>query len=761
MLARAGWRNGISGFLALGLVAGLGAGFGATALAGARRADTAAARLQQATLAPDHFPDASALDDAAIAQIDVAPGVDAVARFQFTPVAPAGRSGSTAALVARDPAFLTRVYRPLVLRGRLPRPDASDEVIVNEVLARRAHLAPGDRIPLRSGYGGEQSLGRATVVAVGRGIFDVGANAGRESLLLPYPFLAAHRDRMNLDAPANALLRTAPGTTDAELTRTVRRAVGHPVDLQSAAPGTTAIDRQLAVQSIGLAALGLVALLATFAAALQFLSRRYDRPFADLPGLVAMGFPPRGRVALGALLAVPSALVACAVAALTATLASPLIPTGFARSVDPTRGIHPDVTVLTAAGVLLVLTFVGGGALTAWRHRPAHDRPVLAHDLPIARRLAPGPRLGLRAALAPARAPDGPAARGALITSALAVVVVVAVLAFGASLTHLLDDPSDYGWSFDAAISGGDRTLRDLRPVVAGLDSDRHVARSGLGAVVLLRVNGVGTEGYAFDTRARSMHPSLRAGRAPETGSEVALGRDLAGRLDVGVGDAVTLRGGSGRARVRVVGIATYPELGNLADLASAVSLPLGTARRIGAVEEGGFAVVRLAPGARPSDLRRHTTDEIGEVVTPGRPPRVRNLEQVGGLPGALALFLVALGLLAIAHGLWRTIRGRRREFAVLAATGMRPRDLRSVVRWQAVAVTALALVIGIPLGILLGRAAWTAVADATGVVDRTVVPVGGVALVALGTVLVGLLAGAVAGRAATRIRPAGALRAE
>lgn len=761
MLARAGWRNGISGFLALGLVAGLGAGFAATALAGARRADTAYARLETATRAPDHYLDGTALDDAAVARINRAPGVEGAARFRYTPVAAAGLGGPVAGFVAVDPQFLTRVYRPLAIRGRLPRRGAPDEVLANEFLARRAHLDPGDRVRLHAGGGDGPDLGPVTVVGISRGTFDFGPGVDQPGLLLPYAFGRAHAPVLDGGAPANGVLRTEAGVRGTRLVRNLRDAVGRPVTVRSAAPDTAAVDRQLAVQSIGLAALGLVALLATVAAAFQFLGRRYDRPLADLPELTAMGFPPRGRIALGAVLAVPSALVAMAVSALTATLASPLIPTGFARSVDPIRGIHPDHAVMLAVAGALAATLVGGGAFIAWRHRAHLDRPILAHDLRFARHLTPGPRLGLRAALAPARAPDGAAARGALVTTALAVVVLVGVLAFSASLTHLLDDPADYGWRFDAAISGGDRALRDLRPVVAGLATDPDVTGSGLGAVVLLRVDGRDAEGYALDRRARSMHPSLRAGRAPATGDEVALGRDLAARLHVDLGDMVTLRGATGRARVRVVGIATYPELGNLADLASALSLPLGAARRIGAVEEGGFALVRLAHGARATDLRRHTTPDVGEVVAAGRPPRVRNLEQVGGLPRVLAAFLVGLGLLAIAHGLWRTIRGRRREFAVLASMGLRPRELRSVVRWQAVTVALLALAAGIPLGILVGRSAWTAVADATGVVDRTIVPVPAVLGVAVGTTLVALLAGAVAGRAVTRIRPASVLRAE
>ena len=428
---------------------------------------------------------------------------------------------------------------------------------------------------------------------------------------------------LDLGAPPGALLRTVPGVTDAILARNLRAAaVGRAVAVQSAATDATAVERQLAVQSVGLTALGAVALLATLAAVLQLLSRRYDAPLADLPTVVAMGFRPRRRLALGAHLAVPTTIVAATVTAIVATLASPLVPTGFARAVDPARGIHPDLEVLGAVAGLMVVTVLAGGVLIARRHVPRDVWRPVAHDLRFARGLAPGPRLGLRAALAPARAPDGAAARGALLTTALAVTVVVGVLTFGSSLIHLLHDPTAYGWTFDAAISGGDRRLSDLRPVLTGLATDPHVTRAGAGAVVTLRVDGRPAEGYALDGRARSMHPSLRAGRAPETDSEVTLGRDLAARVHAGVGDAVTLRGESGRARVRVVGIATYPELGNQADLASALSLTLRAARRIGAVEESGFAVVRLAPTARPSDLRRHTAGDLGEVIAPGRPPR-------------------------------------------------------------------------------------------------------------------------------------------
>ena len=48
---------------------------------------------------------------------------------------------------------------------------------------------------------------------------------------------------------------------------------------------------------------------------------------------------------------------------------------------------------------------------------------------------------------------------------------------------------------------------------------------------------------------------------------ETVVGRDALTRLGVDVGDTVVLRGPKGRARLHVVGTATYPEVGNDSDV--------------------------------------------------------------------------------------------------------------------------------------------------------------------------------------------------
>ena len=97
-----------------------------------------------------------------------------------------------------------------------------------------------------------------------------------------------------------------------------------------------------------------------------------------------------------------------------------------------------------------------------------------------------------------------------------------------------------------------------------------------------------------------------------------------------------------------------------------------------------------------------------------------------------------------------------------MAAAWMRARhELRR--RWPGALVIAsmLALVLGVPLGIVGGRWTWTLLASRLGVVAEAAVEPGWIALGALGTVLLALVVSLVPGRAAARIRPALVLKTE
>ena len=107
------------------------------------------------------------------------------------------------------------------------------------------------------------------------------------------------------------------------------------------------------------------------------------------------------------------------------------------------------------------------------------------------------------------------------------------------------------------------------------------------------------------------------------------------------------------------------------------------------------------------------------------------------------------------------SVRRRRRDFAILQTLGCTRRQLTMTVAAQATTFACIACLVGIPLGLLGGRWAWSAVANVLGIPDEPRIDVA--ALVALAPVLV-VLTNVVAlapGRIARHTKPAGPLRAE
>jgi ABC-type lipoprotein release transport system permease subunit len=72
-----------------------------------------------------------------------------------------------------------------------------------------------------------------------------------------------------------------------------------------------------------------------------------------------------------------------------------------------------------------------------------------------------------------------------------------------------------------------------------------------------------------------------------------------------------------------------------------------------------------------------------------------------------------------------------------------------------------IGIVVGLPVGIILGRWLWTLFARAIYAVPSPSVPVAQVALVALGTLVLAILASIIPGRIAARTPTALVLRAE
>ena len=80
---------------------------------------------------------------------------------------------------------------------------------------------------------------------------------------------------------------------------------------------------------------------------------------------------------------------------------------------------------------------------------------------------------------------------------------------------------------------------------------------------------------------------------------------------------------------------------------------------------------------------------------------------------------------------------------------------------YHASVLALVGLVIGVPLGVLVGRVAWGIVADNIGIGANAVLPVLALALLIPATLLLVNLIAFVAARVAARTRPAVALAAE
>ncbi len=142
-------------------------------------------------------------------------------------------------------------------------------------------------------------------------------------------------------------------------------------------------------------------------------------------------------------------------------------------------------------------------------------------------------------------------------------------------------------------------------------------------------------------------------------------------------------------------------------------------------------------------------------------PPEIERLRRVGWFAPALAGLLALLASLAVGHALFTGVRRRRREFAVFKTLGSSRRQVRAAVAWHATMLAAVGLVVGIPLGLIVGRWTWRQLAHSLGVATTAWVPAPELVIVAAVVVLIANLIGAFPARAAAHTRPAVALRAE
>ena len=145
----------------------------------------------------------------------------------------------------------------------------------------------------------------------------------------------------------------------------------------------------------------------------------------------------------------------------------------------------------------------------------------------------------------------------------------------------------------------------------------------------------------------------------------------------------------------------------------------------------------------------------------PSVPPEIDRLRHVGWFAPALSGLLALLASLAVAHTLVTGVRRRRREFAIYKTMGFSRGQVRATVAWHATLLVTVGVLVGMPIGLFLGRWTWGALARSLGVATTPWIPIPMLVLIVALAVAAANLIGAFPARVAARTRPAVALRAE
>ena len=569
--------------------------------------------------------------------------------------------------------------------------------------------------------------------------------------------------------PGGFSLRLHGGSADAdEVTNTLREMFpDSPLEITPASE----IDRKIAsgidVIVTALVLFAFVAALAGGVAIAQALTRHFAAHGANDGRLAALGMTRLERVASHAVTALPIAGMGAIVAVGVGMMASPLMPVGIARRAEPDPGVSVDSTILLLGFVGIVIVVMGLSALAAAtiarRPRPESDPRAVtgpSRSMRAVRRasLAPAATTGVGMALEP-RGGTAWAVRSALAGVAFGATGLIAVVVFVASVDVLVSTPDRYGSPFDAAISGFSGDV--LQEGGGELLADANVSRAGLAFGGIARVGGQEVNSHALESLKGDMALTLLDGHPPSGGAEVVLGTSTLDSAGVGLGDEVEIEGAAASLRATVVGTAVFPVLDERAAPDRGVLLGREDFERISSPDEiNADVLIAWADGVDPAVANKELGDATGtEVFPPRLPSTVNNLHEVGALPRALAAFLAVLAGLSVIHALVSTVRMRRQELAILRTLGFERRQLGSTLVWQATTIGLIGLAVGVPLGLVVGRVVWGAVASGIGVVDDPVTPVLAVLAVMVGALVVVNAAALGAGRSARRISAAAALR--
>jgi hypothetical protein len=797
LAARARIGRRLPSAVALALLLALGSGACLTSLAGARRTHSAIGRFLDWTRAPDVYVSEA---EGHYAELEHLPQVVASARISrmlYFVAGPDGRpdprsAASVLAIVGRSAAPNPIRFR--VLQGRMANLDDETEATVSQTTASHLGLRLGSTItlgsftpaqldPLFQGEDIEPEGPAAKVHVVGITRYPTNLSTAKDTPEVIYRgnddvFITPALRRLHQGQVAefggdlSARLRNGEADFPA-FARAVRRIVGQ--DHIIAAGGDEQVvaaqaQRAARLESLALWIFGGVLGAGILLIAGQALARQVELEADDTDALRAMGMTrPAIAVALAAR-PVTVALAGTLGAVAVAIGLSGFTPIGVARKAEPHPGIAVDGATLLAGAALLYLALAARAVFAAWRQaRPSHVRAAPARlGASLASRLVAGgvpvvPVTGVRFALDPVPGRRRPAAWSALVGCSVGVLAVAGTLVFAASLGRFIDDTGSQGWTWDAAVGnphGQDLTSVGKAALAPDPDVSAYAATgegdaNGRGKVIAL---------LAFRPVKGTIDIPVLAGRLPATDDEIALGGQAIRRFHTRVGGTIDLEGAEGPLRLRVVGkVLVSPLVVNeQIVLGDGGVITASLAPRV--IEEFSMSqfLVRFRPGAdREAVLARMQKAFPAAVLTATSSSDVENLRRIRPLPFILAALLALVAIATVTHALITSTTGRRREIAVLRSLGFVGRQVLRTVWWQSAVIVVVAVAVGLPLGIALGRIGWDLIERQMAIASGASTPVIALAGVVAGTAVLAFVAASGPAVRAASTTASSALRSE
>jgi putative ABC transport system permease protein len=307
-------------------------------------------------------------------------------------------------------------------------------------------------------------------------------------------------------------------------------------------------------------------------------------------------------------------------------------------------------------------------------------------------------------------------------STALALLVGVSVVSLitvvGASVKKSIADTVDEQFAGDLVIMsdgfglGGLST--DLGPAIAELP---EVATASPIGNAPMRLEGSDTLASTYDpaTLTQVLDLGERAGSPADLGADqIAVSQEYADDRGLALGDPVEVAYPDGAVERPTVG-AVYAE----EDLMGEVLLPEAAFRPHTAQPADVAVLVTLADGVSEADGEQAVQEVADRFGAPDVQTADEYTESVAGevdmmlnVVYVLLALAIVIALMGIANTLSLSIHERTRELGLLRAVGQSRRQLRSMVRGEALTVALFGTAGGVGLGLFLGWAMVQALAD-------------------------------------------------